>query len=235
MPDLHSNYPTGKLLIAALEQSNHRLPGFVSALGFGNIPKGIRHVRMALASGVVAPALIDRLLASRYAPGIEALNEALRATEEIFNNERIAQAERKRDTDKERFRPHIAPLTELQRPSSITIFALLGGFERLTIALPQSYPTWERGLQLRFAQARIRRHYRSFSGSAPLLGAITGYRLFSAFGETSLCFTVDGQLVGVCNKAVPAVTCGLTSKSGRLIEASLFTGVNRPPRGRLQG
>jgi hypothetical protein len=224
MTELQSNYPIGQLLIAAVKQSNQPLSAFVSSIGFSNTNKGIRHFRNALASGIVAPVLVERLMASSYAPSLDLLQDAFRETAAILNSETLSQTAGLQIAARAAFRPYIAPLTELQRPTSITIFAILGGFSRLTIELPQSFPNWNSSLQTRYAQAKIRAHYRRFGGEAPLLGAIVGYQVFPAFGESCLHFSIDGQLLGSSHNNTPKSVCVLRTKGGQVIPTQIIDG-----------
>jgi hypothetical protein len=196
MRKVNSNYPLGQALIETLNRSGLKLSAFLASIGYSNINKGIRAFEQALTTGKVPQILLERIMQSDYALSTEQLQRAIEANQELLAKEELAANELKRAAAERDFRPYIMPVTESKRPSSITIFYLIGGIDRLRIDLPSSFATWELPLQYGYAQAQIRSHYQSTKGVAPLLGAITGYHLFREYGQPPLMLTIDGQVIG---------------------------------------
>ncbi|MFO0416734.1 MAG: hypothetical protein ACK5Y6_05540 [Pseudomonadota bacterium] len=196
-PVLNSNYPLGAALIEVVKRSGLSLPSFLSAIGYSNINKALRSFQTTLSTGKAPPILLERLAQSPFALSSSQLSDAINSTDIILAQEQRSAHEQSQAQAKLQFRPYLKALTTSQRPSSITIFALINGQEILRIELPQSFTSWDSSLQHRYAQRKIRSHYQQSNGEAPLLGAITGYHLFKTFGAPPLLFTIDGQPLGL--------------------------------------
>jgi hypothetical protein len=193
---IESKYPIGQLLILQLKTSNRRLSDFITELGYRNCNKGLRAFYRVLSTGTSNQVLIERLMASPYAPPPEQLNEAINKTASLKSAETRGAHEAEMAQEREKFSPHIAPITELQQPTCITVFALLGGFDRMKVALPDDFLTWSLTVQYAVVQKEIREHYLHFKGEAPFLGAIVGYLLFRTYDSDPLSFSIDGQPLG---------------------------------------
>ena len=100
-------------------------------MGYTNIGKGCRRID-ELCSGDLQLARNLRLaLAQGLGVDVKIIEESIRFTHE--------QNLAKKEADyRKNFKPHAVILTEKQRPSSITMYALTGGSNRLLIPFPEN-------------------------------------------------------------------------------------------------
>jgi hypothetical protein len=212
MKNYTSKYPIGSLILKSIALSGMRPASFLREIGYSNVDKALRRLDNVVKTGCSDATLIERIMNSPFKPSLEELNEAMSLTQTLLQEEKSRAALADASEARKRFRPYLIPITENKVPASITIFAALGGFERLHIALPASFADWPVQLQYTYARHKIRTNYRGCHGYAPLLGEIVGYRLFRQFDAPPLHLTIDGQPLGLgdsCDRE-PSVSLSLS-------------------------
>lgn len=205
--------PLGALLYVTFVDSGLKLPEFISAIGYSNIPKGIRTFQAFVNTGTGNPIFLERLQASRLAIDDEAFLDALRLTDQQLQAEEEkerALIERERELS---FRPACYAVPRLDPGAQITIYAVTRDFEKETIQLPTGIGSWPPEAQYRYVQRKIRAHYQQTGGRVPLLGAIVSYLYYRSWNEPPLALTIDGQPLGVAPEgALPQISLRLRNR-----------------------
>jgi len=191
-----SSYPIGVLLIETFHASGLKLPDFVRAIGYGNTHNGIATFDQWLQTGSGNGLFLERLTKSACAPATEALRSALAETEQIRTEERRQETLARIEVERRTFRPFVQGIAELSRPTSITMFAFTGGPARYTVTLPEGFARSSDDSKERLIAHTIRENYAINNGRTLFMGKITGYLLFSEYGERPTRYTVDGIKVG---------------------------------------
>jgi hypothetical protein len=191
-----SHYPLGQLLLEHLAASGLTVGNFAAAIGYRVVPGGVRAIDALLTSGVAAPVLLRRWSESPHAPNAEALQRALAETEAMVAAERAAQDAARRALERARFRPFFQPIPEHGVPSSITIFALIGGHRRHTHALPEDFADWTPAAQRALLARLVPEVHGATRGQTAFMGRALGYRAWPTYDGPALRLSVDGDYLG---------------------------------------
>jgi hypothetical protein len=198
--------PIGALLYVTLIDSGLKLHEFVAAIGYSNIPKGIRAFQSFVNTGTGNPILLERLQASRLAIDSEVFLDALSQTDTQL---RLEQEEERAKNEEERaraFRPTCYPVPRLDPGAQITIFAITGEFKKYAIELPATIHSWSHEAQYSYTQSKIREHYRRHQGQIHFLGAIVSYLYHRSWNEPPVALTIDGQPLGIAPRCALPTT-----------------------------
>ena len=227
MKKLQSTYPLGQAVISIFESTGLKLPDFIRAIGYRNTNKGIRALQLLLSDGVMNSVFMERLLASPYAPKVEALLVVVQQHFEQIEQESLIKRGMEDAAREREFCPFVHAIPALSGSSTITLFALSGGFGPYKIYLPHCIARWPQPQQLRFVGRRIRENFARARGEIRFLGPIRYYLFFHAWDQPPLALTGDGELLGIADgAAVPAVEYKIKSRlvENKLLERILFSG-----------
>lgn len=191
-----SHYPLGQLILQTIKDSQLSPGHFVTAIGYGNPAKGIKALDRLVKYGANDPVFLARLTASCFAPKPEALQEAIKETDAIIEEEERLFEIKTKEEERAAFRPFIQGVPELEVPTQIFLHAVTGGHARFTIELPPSFPSWPLEEQYRYTEEKITHHFASCEGRTLFMGRLTAYRLFRSYGEAPLLLSVEGKPLG---------------------------------------
>lgn len=191
-----SHYPLGKLLLDTLHTSELSILQFVLAIGYRNGTKGIRALDGMLYGGYPNDVFLQRLTSSELSPPPEILRTAIEETMAILNEEERLAAIAQEEAERAAFRPFFQAVPELDRPMSISLFALTGGTSRYTRYLPPSFPSWPLEAQYAHVKQQVSAHFKSAEGRTLFQGRILAYRLFRWYAQPALLFSVEGEPLG---------------------------------------
>lgn len=227
MKKLQSTYPLGQAVISIFKSAGLKLPDFIRAIGYRNTNKGIRALQLLLSDGVMNSVFIERLLASPYSPKAEALLVVVQQHFEQIEQESLIKRGMEDAAREREFCPFVHAIPSLSGSSTITLFALSGGFGPYKIYLPHCIARWSQPQQLQLVGRRIRENFARVGGEIKFLGPIRYYLFFHAWDQSPLALTGDGELLGIADgAAVPAVEYKIKSRlvESKLLERILFSG-----------
>ena len=208
-----SRTPVGRLLLSAWRAHGASLGRFLASIGYGNVPKGCRAFDAWLQTGDGPSILLDRVLASPWAPPARDMEEALAAT----RRQRAEAAVRA-------FRPMVQVYTEHRRPTAITFHGLCGGTGRVTRWLDSTIIQASDEVQNAEVRAFAAAYTRRFGSRDPFLGRVQGFLLFLELGQWPYLFTPDGQRLGPID-VLPLGTSHVLVGSRRLPPGLFWDGV----------
>ena len=208
-----SRTPVGRLLLSAWRAHGASLGRFLASIGYGNVPKGCRAFDAWLQTGDGPTILLDRLLASPWAPATRDVEEALSAT-------RLQRAE----AAVRAFRPMVQVYTEHRRPTGITLHGLCGGTGRVTRWLDATITQASDEEQDAQVRAFAAAYTRCFGPRDPFLGRVQGFLLFLRLGQRPCLFTPDAQRLGPID-VLPLGASYVRVGSRRLPPGLLWEGV----------
>jgi hypothetical protein len=126
------------------------------------------------------------------------------------------------------FRSFFQAVPELDRPISISLFALTGGTSRYTRYLPSSFLSWPLEAQYAHVKQQVTAHYESAQGRTLYQGRILGYRLFRRHKQPALLFSVEGEPLGHASaQPVPEATLTIGHRSLSQEAAQKLFGVKK--------
>lgn len=191
-PRIPSHYPISKLISDVFINSGLRPGQFVLKLGYRNVNNGVAKLDRWIKEGTGTSFFLLQLIEAFHVPK-EDIQKALEETKAIAEKEE-EEAERKAEELREKnFVPWIFIETYTNRPSSITMFALIGGSSKY-INLSKAFLGMEKERAIRIVSWLVRRHYKKTGGYASAYGPISGYRFVRTFEENVLLDTDGRQL-----------------------------------------
>jgi hypothetical protein len=93
------------------------------------------------------------------------------------------------------FQPHLFILAERDRPSSICIFAMVGGVKLFKVPLLLDIDKESLEQQFALVKGTISQHFQQSRGQTLFNGKITGY-LYRPIAAEQYKFSVDGEFLG---------------------------------------
>jgi hypothetical protein len=191
VPLRDSRFPVGRLLLRVLADSGLRPGAFMRALGYENINTGMAAFDRWVSTGAGATDILTRLQLSPFAvPGAE-LDGALEESAAMLH---AGEARRAAEADawaRAHFRPHVWAV--LDRPlGSWGRAAMFYSGPRYNRTLPVGLHAWDDSRQQAVIRETILELHAAPRTSTIDLGTVIGYRVFLAYGEPAVDYTVEG-------------------------------------------
>ena len=186
-----SDYPIQQFLRRLIEQYGPTPSGFVTTLGYRNIDRGLRRLELWLQTGEGFHRIIDQI-AGTYTDYADKLRTAIGETQEMKVAEVEAAFFERCKAEADTFHPYIHVDGETTRPSSITMFGLMGGRSNM-IEIPQTILDLPLDEQLVLLPELMRAYLEKYRGLNPFFGAVTGFKFCRCLDYFQ--FDREGRLV----------------------------------------
>ena len=188
-------YSIGKLIRSSIRDKDIKKVEVVKALGYRNIDKGLRRLNDCIqGQGKCSKAFVRRL-AGVLEINNQAMDEAIKKTEDECRLEREAAARRREIYARKNFKPYIYVKTSEKRPNSIAIVAFTGAAVYKCIDLPVEISSRSIERQIREVSKTIKQHYSKRNGHSGQFGKITGYIFYKTYDE-GIEFSIEGEVIG---------------------------------------
>lgn len=190
-------YSIGKLIRSSIKEKGIKKVEVVKALGYRNIDKGLRRLNDCIQGQGKCSKAFLRKLAGALEINNQAMDEAIKKTEDECRLEREAMARRREIYARKNFKPYIYVKTSEKRPNSIAIVAFTGTAVFKCIDLPEEISSWPIERQIGAASKTIKQHYCEMNGHSGQFGKITGYIFYKTYDE-GIEFSIEGEVIGDC-------------------------------------
>lgn len=240
-----SPYPIGQQILIKLRESKLKVSEFIQAIGYKNINKGVRSFNLFISEGRGPTIFISRLQQSNFALPAHVLEEALSATKAIHREKEQKEITEEVNKRRAAFQPYFMPRSNKRPPMSITVFALLGGYELYRHLLPPDIKQMKESERMHLISYKIKADYdyriacskdleetnqdgpcadikSVLRNKIPLASDIESYLVYLDFDEPPYVFNISGELIGrENNSSLPHIYAKTRSKE---LPAWLFGG-----------
>ena len=212
---MQANLPLGRFIQSKIEESGIRKVDVIRLCGWKNINKGSRRINDLIHHSMPDMDLLDKLVVVLNIDKDE-LNRYIRL-ENIIHGMVNAEAEKEKRTN---WKPFLYALTELSRPTSITMAAACGGDSSLRFSeVPASVTVMPFEEQISEVGNLLREHFKQKEGRTHFFGKIVGYVYNYTYDygiELSICGEVVGERITPFNPPVTELIIGNKTISGGL-------------------
>ncbi|MCK4799237.1 MAG: hypothetical protein KAT05_17825 [Spirochaetes bacterium] len=183
-------YQIGELITKTLKEKNIGRYELVKRVGYKNTGKGLNKLDDLIRYGICNEFIYTNLPAALDIPEID-VKEAMILTQEEIKKER-------QTIEKKCFKPHLVIKTENERPNSITMAVITGGFKaHRTIPLADDILDHKYDEKLKIIKDIIKNHYKRKNGISAFFGKILGYIFCEDYDEPPdrrLTFNTEGEI-----------------------------------------
>jgi len=221
---MYPKYPIGRLIVAAMKETNINKSELVKAIGYQNINKGIRRLDACITGEEIYK---NKKLLFNVGRVLEiddqTLNEAIKKTSGEIKRKKEKQ-------ERLHFKPHIYIKHSESTPRSITTVCFIGVNFFKYISLPPETHLLPDEKQIEIVRKIINKHYQIEEGKNGMFGQTTGY-IYRKTYDDGIEFSVTGEVIGRSTENIYEPKATLTV-GGKTIEGGILglRSVNDKPR-----
>jgi hypothetical protein len=184
-------FELGRFITEEMKRKGLKRSEVAHCLGYANINRGLRRLDECINEGTPHAFIIQNL---HTVLGVDSsvVQKALAITKKQILEKRKARETEAEERAREAFRPHLFIITELSRPTSITM-AIWTGMADRTINLPEDFAAHPPEKQLKIVQSVLRQHFKDNQGECRFFGKILGYYYVHHFRE-NIRLDVEGNV-----------------------------------------
>jgi hypothetical protein len=187
-----SQYPVSLLIARLIAESGGSLVGFIQALGYRNIERGVRRLEPWITTGEGFPRIVKQIAAVHPAIAVE-LKLALAATTAMKRAEAEAAWLERCKAERATFLPYLHVDGEKTVPQGICLFGITGGRWNL-IEIPPHILYLPLDVQLLALPDLMRAYLNEFHGHCPFFGRVRGFKYVRLIDYFQ--FNQEGVLIG---------------------------------------
>jgi len=211
---MYPKYPIGRLIVAAMKETNINKSELVKAIGYQNINKGMRKLDACITGeGIYKNKKFLVNLARVLEIDDQTLNEAIKKTLEEIKHKQEKQ-------ERLHFKPHIYIKHSESRPHSITTVCFIGVNYFKHIELPPNIHMLSDEKQIETVTKIINKHYQIEEGKNGMFGQTTGY-IYRKTYDDGIEFSVTGEVIGRSTEKIHEGKATLTV-GGKTIEGGIL-------------